>query len=45
MSLSDVSLDGKPITQEWYHKQIVLQHMHDFKSKLGLLLLISVLKT
>ena len=30
-SLSEVSLDGNPITQEQYYKQIVLRHMQQLK--------------
>ena len=30
-SLSEISLDGNPITQEQYYKQIVLRHMQQLK--------------
>ena len=30
-SLSEISLDGNPITQEQYYKQVVLRHMQQLK--------------
>lgn len=30
-SLSEISLDGNPIAQEQYYKQIVLRHMQQLK--------------